>query len=170
MTPSPFDPEDFKAGMRRLASGVSLIAVDDGTARHGLIATAVTSLSAEPPSLLVCVNGTASIFPAISEAGSFCVNILSCDQKAIAERFAIPKDRESRFESGSWTTLATGAPALEGSQVSFDCRAAGRTEFGTHTIFFGEVVAVTDWGTEADPLLYHGSAFHGLQALSKKVA
>lgn len=162
MTRSTLDPAQFKAGMRRLAGGVALVTTRRGGAHHGLIATAVTSLSAEPPSLLVCVNETASIHAALTETDAFCVNLLSSGQDTIAARFASPKDRETRFEAGSWSALATGAPALEGAQVSFDCRAAGSARFGTHTVFFGEIVALTDWGTACDPLVYHDGRFRRL--------
>ncbi|MEQ5870693.1 flavin reductase family protein [Sagittula sp. NFXS13] len=155
-------PIDFKQGMRRLTAGVSLITVDTGTARHGLIATAVTSLCAEPPSLLVCVNQTASIHAHLSDAESFCVNVLSQDQQAIAQRFATPKNRESRFDVGEWMTLDTGAPALVGSQVSFDCKRVGRTSFGTHSVFIGEIVSLTDWQTDCDPLIWHDGQFTAL--------
>lgn len=156
------DPNDFKSGMRRLAAGVSLVTCEAGNARHGLIATAVTSLSAEPPSLLICVNASASIHEHLSEARSFCVNVLSRDQQDVAMRFATPRDRETRFEMGEWSALETGAPALRGAQVSFDCRPAQKSSFGTHTIFIGEVVAVTDWGSPSDPLLYHEGKFASL--------
>ncbi|WP_226624632.1 flavin reductase family protein [Alloyangia pacifica] len=156
------DPNDFKSGMRRLAAGVSLITCECNGVRHGLIATAVTSLSAEPPSLLICVNASASIHEHLSEAESFCVNVLSREQQDVATRFATPKDRETRFEIGDWSELETGAPALRGAQVSFDCRPAQKSVFGTHTIFIGEVVAVTDWGSASDPLLYHDGRFESL--------
>jgi flavin reductase len=133
--------------------------VDHQSNRYGLVATAVTSVSAEPPTLLVCVNGSASIFPVLSAAKNFCVNVLSRDQHAIAARFASPENRESRFEIGRWTTLRSGAPALEGAQVSFDCRISGTAKSGTHTVFFGEVLALDDWGAPLDPLIYHDGSF-----------
>ena len=155
-------PTDFKSGMRRLAAGVSLVTVATAEGRHGLIATAVTSLSAEPPSLLICVNASASIHEHLRGAPAFCVNVLSRSQQPVAERFAQPHDRHTRFELGDWTELETGAPALRGAQVSFDCRPAQTVSFGTHTIFIGEVVAVTDWASPADPLLYHEGRFQAL--------
>lgn len=162
MTQTPLDPAQFKSGMRRLAGGVALVTTRHGDVRQGLIATAVTSLSADPPSLLVCVNETASIHGAMTAADAFCVNLLSNGQDAVAARFASSKDRETRFEVGDWTDLATGAPALRQAQVSFDCRAAGSARFGTHTVFFGEIVALTDWGTACDPMIYHDGRFRRL--------
>jgi flavin reductase len=155
-------PITFKEGMRQLASGVSLITVNTEKGRFGLIATAVTSLSAEPPSLLICVNKDASIHAHLAEADAFCVNILSRDQQAIAERFASPVARETRFTQGDWTTLETGAPVLTGSQASFDCRSIKGAIHGTHTIFFGNVVQTAMWNIARNSLLWHGGAFTGL--------
>ena len=81
-------PDDFKRGMRQLAAGVNVITVTNGGVRDGLTATAVCSISAEPPHLLVCVNSTAGAHGPIHRAGSFCINVLAQDQEAIAKRFA----------------------------------------------------------------------------------
>lgn len=170
MTALADQPDLFKTGMRRLAGAVCLVTIDAGGQRQGLIATAVTSLSADPPSLLVCVNETASIFEAMSRAEHFCVNVLSRDQEDVGMRFASPTDREGRFDTGTWRTLTTGAPALEGAQVSFDCRAAAASDFGTHRVFFGEILALTTWTTPLDPLLYHDGAFRALTDIDSREA
>ena len=157
--------EEFKAGMRRLAAGVSLITTKSDERRYGLIATAVTSVCAEPPTLLICVNRTASIHAHLTQAGSFCVNVLSAMQSDIATRFAIPRDRETRFDSGSWTTRQTGSPVLEGACVSFDCRTTHQMTQGTHTVLFGEIVDV--WLQDASaPLTYHEGSFGTLAKIA----
>lgn len=157
--------EDFKAGMRRLAAGVSLITTEQGGMRYGLIATAVTSVCAEPPTLLICVNRTASIHAHLTQAGSFCVNVLSAVQSDIATRFATPRDRETRFDTGNWSTRKTGAPALQGACVSFDCRTTHQMTQGTHTVLFGEIADV--WLQDAaDPLTYHEGCFGTLAKIA----
>ncbi|RJE78682.1 flavin reductase family protein [Paracoccus sp. JM45] len=158
-------PLTFPEGMRRLVAGVSLITVSTEQARFGLIATAVTSLSADPPSLLVCVNKDASIHAHLAEVDAFCVNVLSRNQQPIAERFASPVDRDTRFSQGEWTSLTTGAPALIGSQVSFDCRSVKGATHGTHTVFFGNVLQAAAWDDVSDPLLWHAGAFAALPQL-----
>lgn len=158
-------PDLYTAGMRRLAAGVSLITTTIGEARYGLVATAVTSVSASPPTLLVCVNRQASIHEHILGAGRFCVNVLSCEQADIAARFASPADRDSRFAAGTWISRTTGAPMLQGACVSFDCLTSGTTVQGTHTVLFGQVQDV--WLQDAaPPLTYHDGCFGTLAAFA----
>src|SRR5579863_5748647 len=85
----PVSPNDFKAGMRRFATGVTVVTTigEDGHV-HGFTANAFASVTADPPMLLICVNRSAQSHPLISGAGRFCVNILALDQQEIAERFA----------------------------------------------------------------------------------
>ncbi|XDA98716.1 flavin reductase family protein [Sulfitobacter sp. LCG007] len=157
--------EAFTKGMRRLAAGVSLITTEQDGRRYGLIATAVTSVCAEPPTLLICVNRTASIHAHLMQAGSFCVNVLSAPQSDIAIRFATPRDRDTRFEVGTWVTRQTGAPALEGACVSFDCRTTHQMAQGTHTVLFGEIADV--WLQDAAaPLTYHEGSFGTLARIA----
>ena len=110
----------FKRGMRRLAAGVSIVTAIEEGAPHGLVATSVSSVPAQPePSLLVCVNSNSSIHDVIHRKGIFCANVLSAGDIELAQRFSVPELRASRFEHGSWVSLATGAPALSArSRVS----------------------------------------------------
>lgn len=149
----------YRAGMRRLAAGVCVITTTDAAgAPHGLVATAVTSVSAEPPVLLVCVNRSASSHPVISACGRFCVNVLGVSDAAVAERFS-GADKRLRFLGREWVTLATGAPALSGCLASFDCRITECVEAATHTVFFGQVEHTRLWECGHDPLLYWGGAY-----------
>lgn len=157
-------PEHFTTGMRRLAAGVCLITTTDGRARHGLVATAVTSVSAAPPTLLVCVNRQASIHDHILGTGRFAVNVPSAAQADIAACFASPADRETRFDAGRWISRATGVPILEAACVSFDCLTSTTTTQGTHTVLFGLVQDV--WLQQvAPPLTYFEGSFGTLAEL-----
>lgn len=155
-------PDRFKRGMRRLASGVSLVTTAIGEERYGLVATAVTSLSAEPPSLLICVGKSVSAHRHIDSAEAFCVNVLSAGQEDIAARFSMSIDREKRFDSGTWRTLRTGAPALVGSLVTFDCEVQQKVSYFSHTVFFATVIAVEMDSELLDPLLYVDGSFRRL--------
>ena len=149
----------FKRGMRRLAAGVSLVTTHDGDGPHGFVATAVTSVSAEPhPRLLVCANRASSTHPRIGATGRFCVNLLAEDDEAIARQFGAA-DRSERFAGLDWVPLATGAPALLRALASFDCLVETRMEAGSHTVFVGEVQDVRLWREEASPLLYVDGGF-----------
>lgn len=139
------DAASFKKGMRQLASGVSIVTTGDGaTGRAGFTATAVCSVSAEPPQLLVCVNANSSTHSKIREWKNFCVNVLSSAQVPVARHFAgASAAAANRFGMGDWATLETGAPVLKGCPVNFDCTLAQEVQAGTHTIFIGNVAAVS---------------------------
>ena len=158
------DATAFKRGMRHLAASVTLITTRHRDLRGGLTATAVCSVSAEPPQILVCVNKTASAHDPIGEAGFFCVNILAPDHRKIAERFAGMDgvEGDERFvDMGEWSSLSTGAPVLKGCPVSFDCRLVTKVPAGTHTIYIGEIVDIA-LDPKAHALLYCDGAFvHG---------
>ena len=158
--------DQFKSGMRRLASGVSLITTIADGQRHGLVATAVSSVTGEPPSLLVCVNKTASAHAHINSAGVFCVNVLSDAHEGVAGRFSSSVDRDKRFDLGEWQTLVTGAPALVGSLVSFDCEVRQVVPYQSHTIFLAEIVGIEMWSREINPLVYLDGRYRSLPQLS----
>jgi len=152
--------DEFKSGMRRLASGVSLITTIADGKRHGLVATAVSSVTGEPPSLLVCVNKTASAHAHINAAGIFCVNVLADAHQDVAARFSSSVDRDKRFDAGEWQTMVTGAPALVGSLVSFDCEVRQVVPYQSHTIFVAEIMGIELWASEINPLVYLDGKYH----------
>lgn len=154
------DPADFVMAMRQFAGAVTIITTVHEGGRTGLTATAVCSLTAEPARILICVNKTASAHDPIAQGGPFCVNILGTQHVTIANRFAgrADVDGEARFKAdATWVTLATGAPVLADALASFDCTVNARFDYGTHTIYVGDVrAAAARTGT---PLLYSGGAF-----------
>lgn len=155
----PIDSERFKAGMRHLAGHVCLVTTANAAGeRNGLTATAVCSVSAEPPLLLCCVNREAQSHDAIHRNGVFAINVLAVADRALAERFAGPIGGDARFDVGDWQCLETGAPVLGSALVSFDCRLYHAVDAGTHGIFFGEIQALRLREDPAAPLLYaHGN-------------
>ncbi len=160
--PPTVDEAAFAAGMRRLAGGVALVTARHGAVRHGLVATAVTALSAAPPSLLVCVNRTASAHGALHGAGSFCVNVLGRAEEGLAAGFADPARRAERFSTGSWADGLTGAPVLHEALVSFECRVERVVEHGSHSVFMAGIVAIRHGGEAGEPLIYFNRAFRRL--------
>src|SRR5262245_52133919 len=103
----------FREGMRQLAAAVTVITAERHGVRNGLTATAVMSVSAEPPRLAIAVNQSASALKLLLEAGAFAVNVLSYDQEGVANRFAsVAVKGDARFEGATWHTLETGAPVL----------------------------------------------------------
>lgn len=158
--------DSFKAGMRRLASGVALITSAEEAGRAGLIATAVSSVSAAPPTLLACVNRSASAHDVIERSSCFCINLLSEADLDLVDIFSRTARREERFRSGRWRPLATGAPALDSALVAFDCEVVQRLPYETHTIFLGIVRDVHLPEGGLDPLLYLNSAFRRLESIT----
>lgn len=160
---STVDPTQFKTGMRHLAAGVTLVTTRVDAAPYGLVATAVCSVCAEPPTLLVCINRSGRAHDAIARSGIFCVNVVNRDQADLVPRFlAAPPDR--RFALCAWTSLRTGAPALEHALVNFDCEIVQTAASGTHTIFFGRVLAAQTAPGQS-PLLYYNGNYAGLTPL-----
>jgi flavin reductase (DIM6/NTAB) family NADH-FMN oxidoreductase RutF len=148
-------PQAFIQGMRQLAGGVALVTATHGGRRVGLTATAVCSVSAEPPQLLVCINRQAETHEVVRRSAAFAVNLLAHDQQRLAEIFAGTAGiyGERRFDQAAWATLRTGAPVLSRSLASFDCRLVEQVTAATHSIFIGRVEAVT-FEPEREPLVY----------------
>ena len=165
----PYEPavigEAYRDGMRMLAAGVCLITSHRGLELGGMIATAVTSVSTAPPTLLICVNRNASLFEMIQQTGNFCVNVLATGAVPLVEQFSNSTRRAERFQSGNWSTLPSGAPMCTEAVVAFDCRVAKVIDWHSHAIFLGEVHHVVRPGVEATPLLYMDRQFHHLSQL-----
>jgi flavin reductase (DIM6/NTAB) family NADH-FMN oxidoreductase RutF len=135
---------DFRAAMRQLAGGVSIITAGQGDEITGMTVTSVSSLSADPPSLIVSVNRASSSWPLLQRHPFFGVNILSADQIDIAERFA-GKDGlkgADRFAGAQWTVRDSGVRLLAGALVAIECEAEEIIERHSHAIVIGRVLHV----------------------------
>lgn len=150
------DAGPFREGMARLGAAVNVITTAGSAGRTGFTATAVCSVSDQPPTLLVCLNRRSRGTPVLRENGVFCVNTLSAEEQIIADTFAGRGGAagEDRFKVGDWTTLATGAPVLRSAAVAFDCRVIDVKTVATHNIFFAVVEDVLI-GDQCPALVYH---------------
>ncbi|WP_286828373.1 MULTISPECIES: flavin reductase family protein [Kordiimonas] len=149
--------DQFKQGMRRLGGAVNIVTAADGEVWAGLTATAVTSLSAEPPRLLACINRQGVTYDIVSKGRTLGVNVLGTAHKALAMRFAgmDGEGETERFDGGSWFTAKSGAPLLTGALVSFDCTVESILDAGSHAIVIGNIEAVkVGAGDTLDPLCY----------------
>jgi len=151
--------------MARVGAAVHVVTTDGEAGRQGFTASAVTSVTDDPPTLLVCQNRTSSSHAAFRRNGVLCVNTLSAAQQDLSPVFAgmTDVDMAGRFAAGRWSTLATGAPVLQGALVSFDCRISQIVEVGTHNVLFCEVVDVAV-GEAGEALIYYGRDYHSLPA------
>ena len=144
--------ESFRQAMRRVAATVNVISICVEGRPMGITATAVSVVSMDPPSLLVCVNQAASVHPQIENVVHFNVNVLHSDQAEIATIFADRKLEAQRFIKG-WDNDCVTPPRLRNAQASILCRRIDHHRFGTHSIFIGVVEDVVI-REEVDPLVY----------------
>jgi flavin reductase (DIM6/NTAB) family NADH-FMN oxidoreductase RutF len=153
---------DAKRALRRLACSVSVITCRHDGRPYAMTATAVSALSMEPPSLLVCINRSATLHRALDLAGEFAVNILSRGHVDISQLCAGGASAEARFNVGDWDTRGL-APILADAQAAIICRKDKELEYGTHTVFTGRIISITVNG-EVDPLIYVDGDYTGRAA------
>jgi flavin reductase (DIM6/NTAB) family NADH-FMN oxidoreductase RutF len=135
---------DFRNAMRQLTGGVSVITAGRGRDISGMTVTSVSSLSVDPPALIVSINREASSWPLVKRYGFFGVNILASDQIDIAERFTGKGGLKGadRFTGAGWTTRASGVPLLVGALAAIDCEVEDIVERHSHAIVIGRVLDV----------------------------
>ena len=148
----------FRAAMRRFASTVTIITAADHERRHGMTATAVTSLSMSPPSLLICLNQKTLLHDIMFRARRFCVNVLHCEQVELSAAFSGAVAAEERFAQGTWSRTEDGIPYLADAQANLFCRKAAAIPYGTHTILVGQVEHVGLRDAIA-PLVYQDASY-----------
>jgi len=155
-TASLVDRTLFRDVMGRFASGVTVITTHAHDADSGTTASAVSSLSLDPPMVLVCLNMTSSTQAAVRDAGCFAVNILGADQSELAFQFAT-KSGAAKFEGAKIVRGERGVPLLAGALAHIECRVAEMVTGGTHTVFLGEVDHAA--ASEGAPLTYFRGTF-----------
>lgn len=164
------DPSAFLEGMRKAASSVCVVTTDGSHGRFGVTVSSMTSVSTEPPSVLVCVKKDNLVASAIVENKVFCVNMLREDQHDISDTFAGRKETTvDRFSCATWSTLETRSPALMNAASVFDCVLADTHSFGSHIVFIGRVVFVQN-DVDAETLVYHNRSYCKLSPSSCVVA
>jgi flavin reductase (DIM6/NTAB) family NADH-FMN oxidoreductase RutF len=148
----------FKRAMRRFPAAVSVITSADQGRRHGMTATAVTSLSLDPPSLIACINRATLLHEIMSAGRHFCVNVLRRDQAELSAAFSGAIAPQARFKRGTWLTSADGLSYLADAQINVFCRKVAAVPYGTHTIFIGEAEAV-NVHDPIEPLIYQDATY-----------
>lgn len=151
----------FREGMTRLGAAVNIVTTDGIAGRAGFTASAVCSVTDQPPTLLVCLNRAASVYQAFRRNGVLCVNTLSRGHEPLSHLFGGKTPMAERFAAGSWRTRVTGAPVLIGAVVAFDCRVMEAVGSGTHDVMFCRVEEI-ELDTSRDGLVYFARRYHGL--------
>lgn len=159
------DQKAFRDAMARMGAAVHVITTDGPAGPGGFTASAVTSVTDTPPTVLVCVNNNVSAFPALRTNGVLCINTLAPEQREVSRLFSEKVGLDVRFGSARWSTGRTGAPILEGAVASFDCKIIDIKPIGTHSVIFCEVLGLSIDGAE-EALVYYQRAYHrlGLQS------
>ena len=137
------DKQTFRDAMACLGAAVNIITTDGPAGQAGFTASAVCSVTDSPPTLLVCLNRSASVWPVFNDNRTLCVNTLSAGQESLSNLFGGKTPMADRFAAAGWQTGATGCPRLDEALASFDCRISQVVSVGTHDILFCEIVAIT---------------------------
>jgi flavin reductase len=155
-----FTSRQFRDTLGGFATGITVITTRGEDHAYGMTASAFSSVSLDPPLVLVCIGLSATGSEMIRRNGVFAVNILSADQEPLS-RFFASKDRprgRDAFRGVPHREEISGAPILEDVACFVDCRVHAEHEVGDHLIFIGEVVAL-GYDPEARPLLFHGGSY-----------
>ena len=153
----------FREGMSRLGAAVSLVATDGAAGRHGFTASAVCSVTDQPPTLLVCMNRGVRAHDSFLANGCLSINVLAGGHEDLSGLFADRSvDMDARFASAEWLPSATGTPLLATSVASFDCRIGPVSTVGTHSVLFCPVLSVRLGEGEVGGLVWFGRAYHRL--------
>ena len=163
----PVDKQPYRDAMSRLGAAVNVITTDGPAGRAGFTASAVTSVTDTPPTLIVCANRANDSYPVFMKNQVLCVNTLTPAQEELSPIFAgmTQHTDAERFTGHDWHTLETGAPVLDKALVAFDCRISRIVVSGTHDVFFCTVEAVRV-GTAKEGLIYYGRGYHTVTAKS----
>ena len=155
------EKQEYRDAMARLGSAVNIITTDGPGGRAGFTASAVCSVTDTPPTLLVCLNRSASVHAAFTQNQVLCVNTLADCHESLSNLFGGKTPMEQRFDAAEWARLATGSPILTDALVSFDCKVTQITSVGTHDILFCEAVALRR-NDDSHGLVYFDRRYHPL--------
>ncbi|MBS0393993.1 MAG: flavin reductase family protein [Proteobacteria bacterium] len=156
--------EAFLGAMRRVAHSVAVVTTDGPAGRHGATVSSFCSVSADPPTVLVCLRRDSRIARTVRGNGAFCVNVLSDSARALAERFARPPraDAPDRFDGVPLAADVAGQPVLADAVSALSCRLADAVDSGSHLVVFGIVLEAS--AGEAPPLTYHAGRYGSVVA------
>ena len=151
------DPRAFRNTLGQFCTGVVIATgcVDGSPA--GFAAQSFSAVSLDPPLVLLCPAKTSTSWPRLRDSGSFCINILSAQQKAVCDVFA--QSGIDKFEALSWHAGATGSPVLDGVLAYVDCDLEAEHDAGDHTVVLGRVRDMKILDPAGSPLLFFRGAY-----------
>ena len=151
-------PGQFRAAMRRLAASVAIVAAKGPDGPVGMAATSITSLTVDPPAVLVCVNRATVLHGLLVPTADLSVNLLARDQQDVSAAFGGGMPQDQRFGVGAWRDGPSGLPELTGAQANLSCVIDSMLAYGTHSIVIARVLHCTVSETVA-PLIYQDGAY-----------
>ena len=158
--------ENYRDALRHFPAGVTIVTIKtpNETEPHGLTVSAFSSISPQPPLIMVTIDHRNHAHTLLQQEGAvFAVNFLAQDQMELSNRFAWVKD-EDRFAAGEWGTAVTGAPILKNALAWLDCTIHARYDAGSNTIYIGHVQASDVPRPDEPPLIYWNRAYRQLQS------
>lgn len=156
--PAPELPAAFRDAMRRLASAVAIVTAKGCDGPVGMAVTSITSLTVDPPAVLVCVNRSAGLHACLDVGSAITISILSRHQREVSMAFGGSVPRDKRFTIGHWENDAEGGPLLCDAQANLLCRIESLVPYGTHSIVIAKVGAVKLCGG-VEPLIYQDGTY-----------
>jgi 3-hydroxy-9,10-secoandrosta-1,3,5(10)-triene-9,17-dione monooxygenase reductase component len=155
-------PDDFRRALGHFATGVTIVTTwDDDSRPTGLTASAMSSVSLDPPLVLVCVSHKSQTYPSFKVGRRFAVNVLAAEQESLARRFASSSlSGAEKFDGVAYHTSPLGLPVIDLALAEFECTVVHAYPGGDHTIFVGQVEALDAHGDQGrEPLLYYRGRF-----------
>jgi flavin reductase (DIM6/NTAB) family NADH-FMN oxidoreductase RutF len=157
---APVTSEKFRRACGRFATGVTIASVLDARGGpHGLTVSSFTSVSLEPPLILICLGHAVSVIEHFRSAKYFGINVLAESQQLLSERFA--RKGHDRFDGLAWHSGETGVPLLTGVLAAIECSVHQRIRSGDHDIFVGEMLSAHV--EKGEPLIYFASHYRELK-------
>lgn len=156
----PPDVEEMRFAMRRWASGVTIVTATDGEIRQGMTVSSFTSISFQPPQVLVAIHQSTRTHQLVLQTGIFGATILAESQRELSERFAgrVPEWNDDRFAGVETEALISGVPFIKGGLAYFDCRVNATHVLYETTLFIAEVIAARSF-PPVDPLVYYNRGY-----------
>ncbi|MER1995882.1 flavin reductase family protein [Arthrobacter sp. NPDC055585] len=154
--------EAFIRAMGAAATSVTIVSTDGPAGRCAQTVSAMASVSADPPCLLVCVNDKSPLAAAVLANGTLAVNVLADGQADAAQTFAgqsVDGGAPYDFARHQWQAGALGQPQLAGSSAVFECRLVGAHRYGTHHVFIASPAESVPGAPDAQPMTYHARRF-----------
>jgi flavin reductase len=159
------EASSFRDAMSLLTTAVNVVTTAGDAGEHGFTASAVCSVSDNPPTLLVCMNQSSRSHTPFVDNKVLTVNVLGAQHEHLSNVFASKLESDERFTHGAWHTLTTGAPVLDDALVSFDCEIEQVQAVGTHSVFMCRVVAIKHSERSGEPdesLVYFNRRYHSV--------